>query len=118
MGQKVLIYGVSFGKLTPWENDALFAFFNEGMQGSGVSWHSSIPATADAYRTIYEAVKPEMVYLPSGRQWQSDPQYFFDMIAEVPHCFFPIVAGKEPVLHVITSITPEGRITSTPHTRK
>ncbi len=118
MGQKVLIYGMSYGKLTPWENDALFAFFNEGMLGTGVSWYSSIPATADAYRTIYEAVKPDMVYLPSGRRWQGRPGHFFDMVAEVPHCFFPIEGGREPVLHRIASITPNGMITSAPHTKK
>ncbi len=118
MGQKVLIYGMSYGKLTPWENDALFTFFNEGMQGNGVSWYSSTPTSADAYRTIYEAVKPDMVYLPSGRRWQSGPRYFFDMIAEVSHCFYPIEGGTEPVLHRTASIAPDGKVTSAPHTKK
>ena len=113
MGKKVLIYGASYRDLQPWEIDSLFEKF-----GDAISWYASKPASHGSYRLTYNAVKPDVVYLPSGRATEVGRGYFRRMIAETPHCYFREREGASPELRRITSATLGGLLCSTPYMMK
>lgn len=110
MGKKVLIYDASYRDLRPWEIDALFEEF-----GDAISWYASKPKSHGAYRLIYNDVKPDVVYLPSGRTVEVGRGYFRRMIAETPHCFLSESADTPPVLKEIVEVTLGGIVYSKPY---
>ncbi len=113
MGKKVLIYGASYRDLSPWEVDALCEAF-----GDAISWYASKPTSHGAYRILYNTVKPDVVYLPSGHVEEMGHRYFGHMLSETPHCFFRKREGAPHELRRITSATLSGLLCSTPHIQK
>lgn len=113
MGRKVLIYGASYRDLRPWEIDSLFEEF-----GDGISWYQSKPASHGAYRLVYNAVRPDVVYLTWGHAGDVARGFFRHMVSETKHCFFAEEAGAGPMLMEITEVTLGGLISSRPYTRQ